>query len=492
MIIPGRDSVRRNLFFVLLGQVVTWGITALTLLLVPRYLGAGDLGVYSVAATIWALASAICGLGMSALVVRDVARRLDSSGTLVSTAFWVSQFAGLTGAAAAVLCAWAAGYSWTVVWVVATLVATLPLSLAGNTISSTLAGLEIMRWNVVFDVVLKASMLVGTFLAIYFDLGLFGVTGASSISAVLVFAVQLLVLKRLTSISVFEGISFQEAKRLILKSPPFLLVSLSWLLYTSSDIFLLSYLGTVADVGIFAAPMRLFGTALIVPTALMTVMFPRMSATFASGDASFNKLVSKLLCFSTSGSALAACGSLALSDDHFLRIYGDSFSGKLGPVVVVMSLTLIPTTVSIVASRVAFAADRQRHLAVIGLVFFVLKIFVTTALIVGMQSTADNAALGASIGLLVTESAMAATMIRFLPAECVSQVAPYFRRFFAAFGGTAVVGFVLYSSSPFIAGVLAGLAFVVLAGVFRLHTLTQVGELWRPGNRVRVPARSGS
>src|SRR5262245_38360387 len=77
--VPRGHSFRQNTVAVFGGQVLTWLLTAVTFTLVPRYLGAENMGVFALAATFSTLATAIGGMGMGTVITRDVARSREQA-----------------------------------------------------------------------------------------------------------------------------------------------------------------------------------------------------------------------------------------------------------------------------------------------------------------------------------------------------------------------------------------------------------------------------
>ena len=59
-----------------------------------------------------------------------------------------------------------------------------------------------------------------------------------------------------------------------------LITSVFWTLYTSVDVVLLSKLCDSDTVGVYTTPSRIFGTLLVIPVTITTVLFPRLSAHF--------------------------------------------------------------------------------------------------------------------------------------------------------------------------------------------------------------------
>ena len=67
--------------------------------------------------------------------------------------------------------------------------------------------------------------------------------------------------------------------------------------------------------------------------------------------------------------------------------------------IIVLSLSLIPTSISIIASRIAFAADHEAAISKIGIGAFAAKAILGLVLIPLFDGAFANGALGAAAGL---------------------------------------------------------------------------------------------
>ena len=471
---PARDSISRNASVVFGGQVVTWALTALTLGLVPRYLGAYDVGVFNIGFTFATLATAVAGLGMGTLITRDVARDREHTQALFGTAAMLSIGLGAAGGGAAIGIAWALGYNGLVMFCIAVNCVVVPLGLFGVALNAGLQGLEVMRWNSALDILAKLALLLGVLICIALGGGIIELTLLPNVIALGGFGVQILVARRFFSFHVRQ-FSAEHARYLLRATIPFFVVSIFWVLYTSVDILLLSWMSGAASVGIYSTPMRIFGTALFIPVTITTVLFPRLSAVHQEDPARMARLADRALRITLTASLVMAIAAVGLSDGRVTALLGHSFSSGIGPVIVALSISIVPTSVSIVASRMAFAANRQAAMSWIGCGAFLAKTILGLALIPLFDSLYGNPALGAAVGLVLTELGMTGAMLGFLPRSTFNAEA---RDFYAKIGVTALAaGIVLAGgygvATPLGASALAVGLFVALVVALGVYTPMQ-------------------
>lgn len=465
------------------GQVLTWVITAGSLAIASRYLGAGGFGVISLAATFAALGATIAGLGMTTPITRDVARKPAECEALVSTALWLSVALGLVAAVVGTFVAAVAGYARETQVAIALSCVAIPFVLASGVVLATIQGMEVMRHAAILDVVSKlANMGILVLVLVVLGGGIQDLMMAALVLAAVTFAVQMVYLRRVLHIGVRLQVTRAGAKNLISLSVPFFLISVFLVLYGSVDVVVLSKLGDDRDIGLFTAPQRLFGTMLFVPVAMMAVLFPRMSA--LSGDVERLVRVASVAMQATVVLGIAmTIVAVGFRDETLGHFLGDDFI-EAGAVLAMLSLALTPMTMSIVASRVLFAANRQRAMVAISACAFIAKIGLSLVLIPFFIDRFDHAALGAAVGQVISEGAMAIAILAFMPRGWFTRSeAIFYAKVAAATGVAALVVFAMWDSRPLVASLLALAAYAGVATLLRLYVPSQLLELVRKSLR---------
>ncbi len=477
--IPMRASIASNVLAVFSGQLGTWVITAVTFLLIPRYLGPEGTGIMGIGWVVAGLAATAAGLGMSSLITREVARDASEARTWIATAIWMKIAGGGIAATISILLAIAVGYPTLTVLSVAFHALLIPAILVSSTGVAVFQGLEIMRHAAIFNVTLKLGILVGAVVAIAGDMGILGVIILTNAVPMFVAVLQLFVLRKLFPFRLFS-FSRAAAKRLSVVSIPFFIVTISWAVYHAVDVFALSLLATEADVGFYSAPARVFGTLLFIPTTIAVVTFPRFASIFHENPGDLVTLADQVLRITVTASIAVTLGAIALSDDILIGILGSEFV-EAGPVIVVMALSLVPTGVGAVLARMAFATNRQKAVAAIGVVALVARVGVSIGLILLFASRFGNPALGAVVGLITMEIATAAVMLRFAPRGTFSADALHFYlKVGASLAAAAVILVVGWAPlGSFISGLLAVAAYcagVLLLRAYRVSDVTTFGR----------------
>lgn len=474
MATSGRHSLAQNAVSIFVGQISTWLITAATFAVLPRYLGANDVGVFFIGGTFAALAGTVAGLGITTLLIREIARDRERGAALTGTAIWLTVGLGIIGGTIAVAAAFFLGYTRLTMFAVVISCVGLPFALVGGITNAVLQGVEVMRWAALLDVVTKFAGMLLVVAVVVFDLGIPGLLLGGLFMTVCTTVLQVTFARRFLAYSL-RSFSLPTAWQLTKKSLPFLMASIFFTLYTSTDIVLLSRLADESAVGIYSTPMRLFGTMLFVPVTITTVIFPRLAASHGreGGGLNLGRITLKISVFASIALSL---GAVSLSDDTLVGVLGSSFHGS-GPVIVVLAASLVPTSISIVASRMIFAADRQAVVTALGAGAFVTKVVLGFLLIPLFDARWGNPALGAATGLVLIELGMVAGMLMALPKGLFdAESRRFYLRLAASAGAAVAVAALAYTRLPLAAGAAGVTSYALFAVLFGAARLSVVRE----------------
>lgn len=470
-----RHSLRANALSMVFGQGATWLLTAVTLALLPRYLGPEHMGQLGVGLTFGSLGATIAGLGMQTLITRDVARDREAGRALLATAFWLNILLGTVAGVASMAVAWALGYGRGTQAAVAVNALTIPFNLVTLVGFSALQGLEVMRYQAVYDAGNKVLFLAGTVAIIVLDLGFGAYLLLSAVSAVGVAVPALLLTHQHLP---FRARSFSrlQGRYLVVQSLPFWSVGLFLVVYLGVDVFMLSLLSGETAVGIYTAPSRIFGTLLFGPTIVTTVVFPRMAAAFKDAPDALQRLARSSLELVVGITLPVAVLAVGVADRGLVWLIGHGFADS-GPVVVVLALSLVPTSINMVAHRILIAVDRQGWWTLVMLAGLVAKVALCMVMIPAFDARFDSPALGAAASLVVVESGMTLAALVLMPRGYFgrSSALLYAKLALAA----AVTAEVMYFVAPagFVATGAAGA--VVYATVVLFLGAYQAQTLWR-------------
>ena len=67
-------TIAKNASVMMISQLVTWGLTIVLTIFLPRYLGAAALGQFHLANSLWAILAIAVTFGMEILLTKEIAR----------------------------------------------------------------------------------------------------------------------------------------------------------------------------------------------------------------------------------------------------------------------------------------------------------------------------------------------------------------------------------------------------------------------------------
>lgn len=490
---PARHSLRQNAIAMFLGQGITWGLTAVTLALVPRYLGPGQMGAMGIGMSFSTLGTTIAGIGMATLITREIARDRERARDLLATAVWLHLVFGALAAVVAIGAGFLMGYeSLTRVSIIAQ-ASTVPLNLMILLGFGALQGVEVMRHQAIWDATIKLLSLLALGVIIVLDLGFYALMVLSVASALLGAIPGVVLMRRYLPFRLLS-FSLAQARYLVLESIPFCAINVFVVAYLAVDTLLLSVLAGEMAVGIYTAPSRIFGTLLFAPTIITTVVFPRMAASFRSEPHALERLARETIRIVVAITFPVAVLAVGTSGALLVTLIGDGFT-QSGPVIALLAVSLVPTGLNMVAHRILTAADRQRLWTVVMVVGLVAKIALDLALIPLAERLWGNPALGAAIGLVLVEAGMMITAFVALPRGIFRRAEAWnYGRLLLTGAGAATTMFLLQDAHFLVLAMAGGAVYLTLAALLRVYTLDDLRDAldWGLGRQVATVSPSPS
>ncbi|HOI13866.1 MAG TPA: flippase [Methanoculleus sp.] len=274
--------------WVFVSQIATLGSGFLLNILLSRWLGPGDFGLYTLTLTIFTISTLVAGLGIPETVVKYVAdyksnqERLNTIVTAgVINALMLGAAAGLALFVFAGEIAGCFGMP-ELSGLVRIAAAAVPLSIVNTTLLGLLNGLREMR-SYSFRFIIRSLLLV--VLAAVFILAGFGPAGA--VAALLFTEVGTLAFVvtivrphfRLSTLNHRE-----TSKKMLAFGSRVFIASAVYLVNTYTDTLLIGYLLTETDVGRYAVAIAIARVAFLsLPGSISTVNYPAISEYYSKG-----------------------------------------------------------------------------------------------------------------------------------------------------------------------------------------------------------------
>jgi O-antigen/teichoic acid export membrane protein len=458
------SRIRRNLASLLLSQASTLVVSLVTLIVLPKYLGAQTYGSLAFAMGFVGFFAIASSLGSRPFLCKTIARDPTQLGVyvfngLVFKCALAGFFSGFAIALAHLL-----GYSSQTIVIIEVACIGMVFAVVADVFSGALQGTErigkIALWMAVQQYVSGAIAIVLLLdhqgVVIY---ALVIATGA--VIPVLANGYQLW--------PEFRGtmkLDFRLWRAIALGGLPFFFWGAILLIYGSIDILMLEEITGSQTVGWYTLAYTWVGLPIIFPSVLVTVVFPALSSK-ASGSASeYSRVVNRALQLAVFVGTPMAIG-IALTANNIIGLfhYPAGFEQTV-PLIRILAIHIPIVSMDMVLAIALTAKDRQKAWVLVGCIAAIFNPAVNfLAIPITVHRFADGA-IGASIVTVATEVVMMIGAIYLRPEGVLDrQTASFLLRCVVA--SLAMIPFVLLASS-------APLAVKVMIGV-TVFALTSFG-----------------
>jgi O-antigen/teichoic acid export membrane protein len=395
-----QGRLRFNVSVLAGGQVVTWTMSLLWTLVIPRMLGPTSMGLIVTAWAVSGVLGVILGLGTKNFLVREMVARPQSAANLIGTALVMRLVLAIPFFAMAALYASVVHLGHDGVIVLFLAAGATALTLFAEPLQAAFQAIERMEfiaYNNMFDRVVQS--ICGVALAI---VG-FRAVGLSTwwlfVEAVLL-GLNFWWMRSL--IKVNFRTSLRRIRGLFKDSLPYWAFGLFFMVYLWIDTAMLAAMAPAEVVGWYGVPTKLFNTLMFLPVILSTAWLPRLVGVFEKTperlSAAARTPMELMLILSLPICAAAAVLAVPLIG----TLYGSSYQ-QAGPVLVILAFCVPPMYLNIMVNQVLVAGNRQMAWTKVMAGATIVNPLLNFGLIQYTQSRYGNGALGAAVSLVLTE-----------------------------------------------------------------------------------------
>jgi PST family polysaccharide transporter len=417
------------------GQVMTWLITLVWTLVVPRALGPAGLGLLVLYLSTAGAVTTFAGMGTKALLVRDIAADPSSGPRLIGASLYLRTFMIAPAFLATVGYVLAGSFHGEAAVVVLLAFAATVVNLYTDPFQAAFQAIERMEYLAIGDVLVKT---VGTAGAI--GLVLIGYHALAIVVLTLLIGWMLLIsygvfIRRHMRIDL--TFDWSAVKRLFRDSLSFWAFAMSMTVYLWVDAMLLAMLAPAAQLGIYGAPTRLVGTLMFVPTIVFAVWLPRLSSAHRWSPESLKSAAQTPLDLVIVLGAPVAAGAILVARPLIHFLYGNGFGPSIA-VFTVLALTIVPVYVNTAVGYILIASRRQLAWTVVMACAGAINAVANVTLIRQFQDRWQSGALGAAWALVITEVAIMITGLLLIRGVIGRHTLVRFAKTLAATGAMAV------------------------------------------------------
>jgi O-antigen/teichoic acid export membrane protein len=393
-------------------QLITWGLTLLLTIFLPRYLGAASIGKLHLAYSLWAMTSILATFGMDMMIIKEVARRPERIGDLFGTTIYLRLILFVLGSLGIVAYAHLAGYPNETIYVIYIIgVSNFILQFSGAC-EAVLIGLERMEFVSLGGIASKLIHTFATLLLLFLGQPLLVIATVAIGGSLVHLALVYISVLRLAKLSLRFNLG--TAQWMMRESSSYLMVRLAIVVYQQIDIVIISLLVNEKNVGWYGTADQLFGTFLFVPTVFITAVYPVLSRTYANAPDSVIQIVRKSFDIMWLTAIPAGMGVLLIANPLMVLLFGPDFTNA-GPILSVFGLVMILTYQNMMLGQFLISTDRQKPWSRVIALAALMTIPLDLVFIHAAERQLGIGAVGGAISFLVTEMFMMMAALYLMP-----------------------------------------------------------------------------
>lgn len=403
----------RNASVMMASQLVTWGLSFVLAIFLPRYLGVSTIGEVSVAYSIWAIVGVLISFGMETHLTKTVARDPEQTAEVLGVSLVLQGIFFLVACVLVGVYLYVFHFSVQTVYIVSIIGISTMLSQIDGILNSVIMGMERMDVTALAGIVNKVLLTALSLLLIFINASIYAVIGVNIVVGI----VSLLILATFI-VRQHHGLRLRfqlsQAKEMLRLSLPYLVTAFALVGYQQIDNIFIAFLVDTRTVGWYSTATGLFGTVMFIPVIFGTVLFPALSRTYMNANNQFAMIARRSFDLMFLLSVPIGMGIVVVANPIVVLLYGEEFA-QSGPVLALLGIVLIFTYLNTMLGYLLISTDNTSkwNLVMIGAIIATLPL--DFVLVPWTRDVFGNGALGGALAFLFTEFGMVIGAIFLLP-----------------------------------------------------------------------------
>ena len=355
-----RQTVLKNAFWLNFGEITSRLIRAIVLIYAARVIGAAGYGVFSYALNLAGLFAIFSDVGVSSILTRETAKNSESKIQYFSTAFFIKICLLVLSIGLIIFIT----PFFTRIKDAVPLLPIIAFLLAFDGLrdfaAAFLRALEKMETEAAIKIITNIAIVVLGFIALFisatsrsFTIGYALGSGAGLIAAIWILRNQFG--------KVFTNFKKELVSPIISSAWPFALFGLLGGIMINTDMIMLGWFRSTAELGFYAAAYRPVQFFWIFPTLLAGSFFPILSRLAHKDNEKFRFVFEKSMAIVLLIGLPLTVGSLVLSHDFIRILFGAEYLPAI-PVFQVLILTILLVFPGSLIGNAIFCYDKQKSL----------------------------------------------------------------------------------------------------------------------------------
>jgi len=404
--------VIKNASILLAAQLITWILSLLLTIFLPRYLGATAMGIFVLAASIWAIMSLLINLGTDTLLTKEIAWKPVRTSELLGMALLLRIFFFILSCGIVAIYLQIMAYPPQIIHIIWLVGLSSLITQVGGPFQSALQGLERMQHTSLANVASKAINTILGIIVVLLGYNLYVVGYVGIISAIVSTTLLFAFVRR----SYRPQFQFQIAPAIsmIKASLPYLMSGMGLILYSQVDVLIISSLVSTQEVGWYGVAAQLAGTLVFIPVVFTTALFPTLTRAYNNKSDSFSDLIKKSFDLMLLLSIPIGLGICVIADPLVVLLFGTAFAPS-GQILAIMGIVLIFMYQNILIGQFLISTNRTNVWTMIMFIATFITIPLDLLFVPWFEHSFGNGAIGGALSYLITECCMCIAGTCLLP-----------------------------------------------------------------------------
>jgi len=292
------QTIFKNMSWLLVSQIIASVCGFIWTILMARYLGVERYGIFGFATSFTAILVILVDLGISTHIVRHIATDYDSAPKYIGNAIPLKVIFAIGCTIITLITLIIMNVDELIIKV--TLLFTLEMIIKSyiSLFNGSFQAFEEGKYQGIGNTILHLILLIFILIAIFTDLGLYGIAISYILANTIAFAYEYIMLTKHITKPKYE-LDMEFCKKITLLSIPFALTGLLYTVYYSIDIVMLTNMVGSYATGIYNATYKLISVLTLFYSVYTSVIFPVMSKYYKNDESllltSFEKSIKYLM-----------------------------------------------------------------------------------------------------------------------------------------------------------------------------------------------------
>ena len=274
-------TIFANVSWLMISQIITSACAFVWTILMARYLGPSDYGIFGTAVSFSVLFTVLADFGVTTYIIRSIATNLEEESKYLDNALSLKLFLSVLYLAVVLIALLILGWAnYVVLFCMLFAIESLIKSFQG-TIFSSFQAHEQMKYQAITNTILNVLTLVFIVIVTFTDFKLMGITFAYILANVIAIIYEIYALRKHFVKPKFS-FDIKFYRTLIKAGIPFALTGLFYTIYYSIDIVMITHFSTTYDTGLYNSAYKLISVLTLFYSIYTAVIFPVMSKLFKS------------------------------------------------------------------------------------------------------------------------------------------------------------------------------------------------------------------